>query len=107
MSALALIAAERGNNVPGAPGHQFGSFALFEGTIIGIAFVFARRHTMRFPRRQFLQIAAGVAGLPAMPRIASAQTAYPTRPITMIVPLAGVCGYRSIIEGTPRAERLR
>src|SRR5438552_11962807 len=43
---------------------------------------------MKLPRRKFLQLAAGAAALPALPalsRIARAQ-AYPTRPITMIVP---------------------
>jgi tripartite-type tricarboxylate transporter receptor subunit TctC len=43
---------------------------------------------MKFPhRRQFLHLAAGAAALPAVSRIARAQT-YPSRPITMIVPLA-------------------
>jgi tripartite-type tricarboxylate transporter receptor subunit TctC len=40
---------------------------------------------MKLPRRQFLHLAAGAAALPAMSRFAWAQ-AYPTRPITMIVP---------------------
>src|SRR5262245_57411534 len=41
---------------------------------------------MKLPhRRQFLHLAAGASALPAMLRIAQAQ-AYPTRPITMIVP---------------------
>jgi tripartite-type tricarboxylate transporter receptor subunit TctC len=39
---------------------------------------------MRLPRRQFLHLAAGAAGLPALSRSAEAQ-AYPSRPITMIV----------------------
>jgi tripartite-type tricarboxylate transporter receptor subunit TctC len=39
----------------------------------------------RFPRRQFLHLAAGAAALPAVPRIAWTQS-YPTRPITMVVP---------------------
>jgi tripartite-type tricarboxylate transporter receptor subunit TctC len=39
------------------------------------------------PRRQFLQLAAGATALPAVSRLAWAQT-YPTRPITMIVPIA-------------------
>jgi len=39
---------------------------------------------MKFPRRKFLQLAAGVAVLPAGSRIASAQ-AYPTRPVRLIV----------------------
>ena len=42
---------------------------------------------MKPPRRQFLQLAAGAAVLPAVSRIAGAQ-AYPTRPITIIVPFA-------------------
>jgi hypothetical protein len=36
-------------------------------------------------RRRFMQLAAGAAALPAIPRIAAAQS-YPSRPITMIVP---------------------
>jgi tripartite-type tricarboxylate transporter receptor subunit TctC len=41
---------------------------------------------MKLPhRRQFLHLAAGAAALPAVSRVAQAQ-AYPTRPITMIVP---------------------
>ena len=40
---------------------------------------------LKLPRRQFLQLAAGTAALPAVARIASAQ-AYPSRPITIIVP---------------------
>jgi tripartite-type tricarboxylate transporter receptor subunit TctC len=40
-----------------------------------------------FPRRQFLHLAAGAFALPAMFRTTRAQ-AFPTRPITMIVPFA-------------------
>ena len=40
---------------------------------------------MKLPRRNFLHLAAGAAALPAVSRIARAQS-YPTRPITMIVP---------------------
>jgi tripartite-type tricarboxylate transporter receptor subunit TctC len=40
---------------------------------------------IKLPRRQFLRLAAGAAALPAMPRLAKAQT-YPSRPITIIVP---------------------
>src|SRR5690349_9477850 len=40
---------------------------------------------MKLPRRAFLQRAASAAVLPATSRFARAQ-AYPTRPITMIVP---------------------
>ena len=42
---------------------------------------------MRFPRRYFLRLAAGGAILPALSGIARAE-AFPTRPITMIVPFA-------------------
>ena len=42
---------------------------------------------MEVRRRQFLHLAAGAAVLPAVSRMAWAQ-AYPTRPITMIVPFA-------------------
>ena len=42
---------------------------------------------MKFARRQFLQVAAGAAALPAISHFAWAQ-AYPARPITMIVPFA-------------------
>src|SRR5262245_11477948 len=40
---------------------------------------------MKLPRRQFLHLAASAAVLPAVARRAWAQ-AYPTRPITLIVP---------------------
>jgi tripartite-type tricarboxylate transporter receptor subunit TctC len=42
---------------------------------------------MKFPRRKFLHLAAGAAALPAMSRIADAQT-YPSRSVTIIVPFA-------------------
>ena len=42
---------------------------------------------MKLPRRSFLHLVAGAAALPALSRIARAQT-YPTRPITIIVPFA-------------------
>jgi tripartite-type tricarboxylate transporter receptor subunit TctC len=41
----------------------------------------------QLPRRQFLYLAAGVAALPAVPRITRAQI-YPTRPVTLVVPVA-------------------
>jgi Tripartite tricarboxylate transporter family receptor len=40
---------------------------------------------MKLPRRKFLHLAAGAAALPAVSRMASAQT-YPSRPISIIVP---------------------
>ena len=42
---------------------------------------------MKLPRRQFLHLAAGAAALPAVSRIAWAQT-YPTRPVRIIVGFA-------------------
>ena len=39
---------------------------------------------MKFRRRQFLSLAAGAAALPAVSRMAKAQT-YPTRPVRIIV----------------------
>jgi tripartite-type tricarboxylate transporter receptor subunit TctC len=45
---------------------------------------FEERTMMKLPRRQFLQLAAGAAVLPTVPRIAQAQT-YPTRPIRLLV----------------------
>src|SRR6516165_5251613 len=44
------------------------------------------RFKMKLPhRRQFLHLAAGAATLPAVSRLAWAQT-YPSRPITIVVP---------------------
>ena len=42
---------------------------------------------MKLPRRKFLHLAAGAAALPAVSRIARAQT-YPSRPVRMVVPFA-------------------
>jgi hypothetical protein len=49
----------------------------------------ARRweETVKLPRRHFLHLAAGAAALPAVSRIARAQT-YPTRPLRLVVPFA-------------------
>ena len=55
------------------------------------------------PRRRFLRLAAGTAVLPAVSRVAFAQ-AYPTRPITMIVPIAA--GSSSDVVGRLLAERM-
>jgi tripartite-type tricarboxylate transporter receptor subunit TctC len=63
-----------------------------------------RRLVTEIPRRRILRIAAGAAALPAVSRIARAQ-AYPTRPITMIVPTVpgGILDTRARI----LAERMR
>src|ERR1700730_10698044 len=42
---------------------------------------------MKLPRRKFLHLAAGAAALATISQIAKAQT-YPTRPITLVVPIA-------------------
>jgi tripartite-type tricarboxylate transporter receptor subunit TctC len=42
---------------------------------------------MKLYRREFLHLTAGAAALPAVARFAWAQ-AYPTRPVTVIVPFA-------------------
>jgi tripartite-type tricarboxylate transporter receptor subunit TctC len=43
---------------------------------------------MKLRRRTFLQFAGAAAAAPAISQVATAQTTYPTRPITMIVPTA-------------------
>jgi tripartite-type tricarboxylate transporter receptor subunit TctC len=42
---------------------------------------------MKLPRRTFLHLAAGTAALPAVSRLAGAQT-YPSRPVRIVVPFA-------------------
>ena len=42
---------------------------------------------MKLIRRRFLHLTGGAAALPALSRLAGAQT-YPTRPVRMIVPFA-------------------
>jgi tripartite-type tricarboxylate transporter receptor subunit TctC len=59
---------------------------------------------MKFPRRKFLRLAAGVAALPAFSCVAGAQ-AYPTRPITIISPFAA--GGTTDLIGRIIAERMR
>src|SRR4051794_37991870 len=62
-----------------------------------------KEHPMRIPRRRFLQ-ATAAATVTALPRIARAQ-AYPSRPITMIVPYAA--GGPTDTVGRVVAERMR
>ena len=59
---------------------------------------------MSLPRRRFLHLAAGAAALPAVSPIAMAQ-AYPSRPITMVVPFAA--GGGSDVLARIIAERMR
>src|SRR6266545_895580 len=46
-----------------------------------------RRTPMKLPRRRFLHLAAGAAALPAVSRLARAQS-YPSRPVRIIAPTA-------------------
>jgi tripartite-type tricarboxylate transporter receptor subunit TctC len=59
---------------------------------------------MRLPRRQFLQLAASATALPAVSPMAQAE-AYPSRPITMIVPFAA--GGPTDVSGRIMAEGMR
>jgi tripartite-type tricarboxylate transporter receptor subunit TctC len=62
---------------------------------------------MKLPRRKFLRLAAGVAALPAMSRIASAES-YPSRPVHLIVPYApgGTTDITARLVGPWLSERL-
>src|SRR3954447_27053216 len=62
---------------------------------------------MKLPRRQFLNLAAGAGVLPAVSRIASAQT-YPTRPVRIIVGFAagGGVDIAARLIGQSLSERL-
>jgi tripartite-type tricarboxylate transporter receptor subunit TctC len=62
---------------------------------------------MKLPRRQFLHLAAGAAALPAMSRIAKAQT-YPSRRVRIIVgfPAGGVADIYARLIGQWLSERL-
>ena len=59
---------------------------------------------MKLERRKFLNLAAGAVALPVLSHVARAQT-YPTRPITMIVPLAAGGGID--VTGRVLAGRMR
>ena len=62
---------------------------------------------MKLPRRKFLHLAAGAAVLPAVSRIARAQS-YPTRPVRIIVgfPPGGATDIMARLIGQWLSERL-
>jgi tripartite-type tricarboxylate transporter receptor subunit TctC len=63
--------------------------------------------SMQLPRRRFLQLAASASALPALGRVASAQT-YPSRPVLLLVGYApgGVNDIVGRLTGQLLAERL-
>jgi tripartite-type tricarboxylate transporter receptor subunit TctC len=67
-----------------------------------------QEHAMTLRRRQFLSLIAGVAALPAVSRIAEAQT-YPTRPVRWIVPYTpgGATDIQARLLGQWLSERFR
>ena len=62
---------------------------------------------MVFPRRTFLQLAAGAAALPAVPRMARAQV-YPSRPVRIVVgfPAGGATDIQARLMGQWLSDRL-
>jgi tripartite-type tricarboxylate transporter receptor subunit TctC len=63
--------------------------------------------TMKLPRRNFLHLAAGAAALPAVSRVARAQT-YPARPVRLVVgfPAGGAADITARLIGQWLQERL-
>jgi tripartite-type tricarboxylate transporter receptor subunit TctC len=59
---------------------------------------------MKLPRRKFLRLAAGAVALPAVSRMAMAQT-YPTRPIRLVVPFPPGGAFDAL--GRPWADKMK
>src|SRR5262245_24035554 len=62
------------------------------------------RRSMKRPRRTFLYLAAGAAALPALPRIARAQS-YPIKPIRLVVPFPPGGAFDFV--GRPLADKMK
>src|SRR5262249_16494338 len=67
----------------------------------------SERDVMKLPRRKFLHLAAGAPALPAVSRIAWAQS-YPTRPVRLVAgfPPGGVVDVFARLIGQWLSERL-
>ena len=59
---------------------------------------------MKFTRRRFLYLAAGVAALAAVSRMARAQT-YPTRPVRLVIPFPPGGAFDAV--GRPWADKMK
>jgi hypothetical protein len=82
-------------------GEHQGGISRFVAAMLG-------RHAVKLPRRKFFHLAAGAAAMPAVSRIAEAQT-YPTRPVRIIVgfPPGGPSDILARLIGQRLSERKR
>jgi tripartite-type tricarboxylate transporter receptor subunit TctC len=92
--------------VPSAGEHsenQFNTWPVHAVNRVALSCV-AKGHVMQLQRRKFLHLAVGCTALPAVSRIARAQT-YPARPVTLVVPFPP--GGSTDVLGRLLAERMR